>query len=46
MVFRNWSLDALILSLEKESRGDSVALREVDQEGRRGAVMNSGEFIF
>ena len=45
-MFRSWSLDVLILSLEKESREDSVALREVDQEGRRGAVMNLGEFIF
>ena len=45
-MFRSWSLDVLILSLEKELREDSVALREVDQEGRRGAVMNLGEFIF
>ena len=45
-MFRSWSLDVLILSLEKESREDSVALREADQEGRRGAVMNLGEFIF
>ena len=45
-MYRSWSLDVLILSLEKESREDYVALREVDQEGRRGAVMNLGEFKF
>ena len=44
-MYRSWSLDVLILSLEKESREDSVAQREVDQEGRRGAVMNLGKFI-
>ena len=42
MVFRNWLLDALILSQGKESKGDYVGLREVDQEEKREAVMNSG----
>ena len=41
-MFRNWSSDALILSQEKESKGDYVDQRGVDQEGRREAVMNSG----
>ena len=41
-MFRNWLLDALILSLGKESKEDYVGLREVDQEGRREAVINSG----
>ena len=41
-VYRNWSSDALILSLVKGLKEDCVGLKEVGQGGKREAAMNSG----
>ena len=41
-VYRNWSSDALILSLVKGLKKDYVGLKEVGQGGKREAAMNSG----